>query len=432
MSWRIIRNPPYAEWSELCIRPGIEQESLSQVIRDVFEKVEKEGDEALRFYSEKFDRVKVEDFKISKEELKQKSLEATESLKKAIDIASANIKTFHQSQVMSSDRIETTSGVECWQESRPIDSVGLYIPGGTAPLFSTVLMLAIPAQIAGCSRVVLCSPPSKNGIHPAIAYAALKSGVTEVYQVGGAQAIAALSIGTPSIEKVMKIFGPGNQYVTAAKQFALSKGTAIDMPAGPSELLVIATEDSDPAFIAADLLSQAEHGIDSQVVCLSDKLDVLENVISEVENQLASLPRKGIAQQALEHSRFILLRDQSEMINFSNAYGPEHLIINCKNYEEYIPRITNAGSVFLGNYCPESAGDYASGTNHTLPTSGYSKMYSGVNLDAYVKKITFQHISDEGIHNLGPTIETLAIAEGLDAHARAVSIRLDKLKNKSK
>ena len=369
-------------------------------------------------------------FRSSDEEIEEAISLVSGELKNAIELAATNIKKFHTAQKTDKVIVETTKGVECWQEKRPITKVGLYIPGGTAPLFSTVLMLAIPAQIAGCKEIVLCSPPDKDGtINPAILYAANLCGVTQIFKVGGIQAIAAMTFGTESIPKVSKIFGPGNQYVTAAKQIATKFGVAIDMPAGPSELLVVADTSANPAFVASDLLSQAEHGIDSQVLLVSDSLEFVAFVQEELQKQLLELPRKEIAKIALENSKAIVLEDENNAINLINEYAPEHLIIATRNNEFFVNNIENAGSVFIGNYTPESAGDYASGTNHTLPTNGFSKAYSGVNLDSFLKSITFQKISEKGIQNIGKSIEIMAEAEGLEAHKNAVSIRLKELKN---
>ncbi len=428
MNIKVHKYPDVDFWDELIQRPAIESADLSNVISSVFQEVENRGDEALLEFTAKFDKQNLNKLELDKEFINISRNLISEDLANAIEISAANITKFHKQQQLKTEKIETTPGVICWQESRALESVGLYIPGGTAPLFSTVLMLAIPAKIAGCNNIILCTPPDEMGkINPAIAYAASVAGITQIFTVGGAQAIAGLTLGTESIPKVQKIFGPGNQYVTAAKQFALLKGVGIDMPAGPSEVLVICSPNSDPDFVAADLLSQAEHGIDSQVICLSQDENQLEKVIDKIKEQLQVLPRKSIAEKALENSKFIALKSEEEIIAFSNEYAPEHLIIADDNFEQYIPQIINAGSVFLGNYCPESAGDYASGTNHTLPTAGFAKIYSGVNLDAFVKKITFQRISTEGIQNLGRTIELMAEAEGLHAHKNAVTLRLNKL-----
>lgn len=429
MKINIIKNPDSTEWLALSQRPSLEKANLQDVIVDVFQNVQSEGDQALFKYTSKFDKVEIKGLKLDESIISDAASQLDPDLVRAIDTAKNNIYRFHKSQISPVQKIETSPGVICWQESRAIEAVGLYIPGGTAPLFSTVLMLGIPAKIAGCKEIILCTPPNKQGgIHPAIAYAATVAGISKIFTIGGAQAIAAMSLGTKSVPRVQKIFGPGNQYVTAAKQYAMSTGTAIDMPAGPSELLVICSDNSNPVFVAADLLSQAEHGIDSQVICLSNNIEKLEAVVYEIERQITSLPRRNIAAQAISNSKFIMFETQSEMIQFSNEYAPEHLIIADEDFEHYISKIENAGSVFLGNYCPESAGDYASGTNHTLPTAGYAKTYSGVNLDAFIKKITFQNISKNGIKKLGRTIEVLAAAEGLHAHENAVTLRLNDLK----
>ncbi|WP_235298946.1 histidinol dehydrogenase [Portibacter marinus] len=420
----IIDRPKRNEWSQLVKRPELDQRDLTEVISDIFDAVKDKGDIALKKFTLKFDGVEIENVKAE-----ESTEDISEQLKDAIDVASANIHKFHESQALPPNMVETSPGVVCWQESRAIEKVGLYIPGGTAPLFSTVLMLAIPAKIAGCREIVLCTPPDPQGkIHPAISYAAKVSGITEVFALGGSQAIAAMAVGTESIPKVQKIFGPGNQYVTAAKKHAQSLGTAIDMPAGPSELLVIASENSIPKYVASDLLSQAEHGADSQVICLSLSKAKLEQILAEVEKQLQYLPRSSFARQAIQNSKFLVLNSFDELVDFTNLYAPEHLIIADEDFDKYISYIESAGSVFLGNYCPESAGDYASGTNHTLPTAGFARNYSGVNLDAFVKKITFQKINKSGILHLGPTIEIMAEAEGLEGHKNAVTIRLNDLK----
>lgn len=422
---KIIEFPPKNTFNSLTRRPVLEKNNIENLIKEIFEKVENEGDDALKFYAEKFDNQMLETVLVSNEEINEAIGLVNQELKTAINTAKTNIEKFHQSQKETPQIIETTQGVSCWRESRAIDKVGLYIPGGTAPLFSTVLMLAVPAQIAGCKDVILCSPPQKNGkINPIILYVANLCGVTKIFKVGGAQAIAAMSLGTKTVPKVYKIFGPGNQFVTEAKIYAQKLGIAIDMPAGPSEVLVMADETANPSFVAADLLSQAEHGTDSQVVFLTTSKDVLENVKLETESQLQKLPRKDIAEKALENSSFILLNSIEECIEFSNEYAPEHLIIAIENPENILSEITNAGSVFLGNYTPESAGDYASGTNHTLPTNGNARAYSGVSLDSFVKKMTIQRISKIGIKNLGNTIEKMAAEEGLFAHKNAVSLRI--------
>lgn len=406
-------------------RPAFKREEISETISTIFSEVAEKKDQALFYFNEKFDGVILKNLTATEAEIKKAEEIISEELKKAILQAQDNISKFHTAQQFEIQKIETTSGVTCWRENRAIEKVGIYIPGGTAPLFSTVLMLAIPAQLAGCKEIILCTPPDKNGnIHPAILYAAQLCGVSRIFKVGGAQAVAALTLGTESIPKVYKIFGPGNQFVVAAKEYAQQYGVAIDMPAGPSEVLVIADQQAVPAFCAADLLSQAEHGSDSQVVFMATDLTVFNKTITAVEEQLLQLPRNELARDALENSYFILLNTVEEALEFSNLYAPEHLILAIDNFETYLPSIQNAGSVFLGNYSCESAGDYASGTNHTLPTNGFAKNYSGVSLDSFVKKITFQHLSKEGLKNLGNTIEIMAEAEGLFAHKNAVTIRL--------
>lgn len=427
---KTIEFPPKNTFSSLIKRPVFEKNDIENLIKGIFEKVENEGDNALKFYAEKFDNQVLDTIEVSQQEIAEAINLVDEELKIAINTAKNNIEKFHQSQKEIPQQIETTEGVVCWRESRAIDKVGLYIPGGTAPLFSTVLMLAVPAQIAGCKEIILCSPPQKNGkINPIILYVANLCGVSKIFKVGGAQAIAAMSLGTETVPKVYKIFGPGNQFVTEAKIFAQKLGIAIDMPAGPSEVLVIADETANPSFVAADLLSQAEHGVDSQVVFLTTSKEILEKVKQETETQLQDLPRKDIAEKALENSSFILLNSIEECIEFSNEYAPEHLILSIENPENVLSEITNAGSIFLGNYTPESAGDYASGTNHTLPTNGNARAYSGVSLDSFVKKITIQKISEKGIQNLGKTIENMAAEEGLFAHKNAVTLRLKNLEN---
>lgn len=423
---KIYKYPNQEKWQELTQRPAFTREEISKTIRDIFSEVEKNGDKALLEFNKKFDSAEVENITVSTEEIENSKSLVSQELKEAIQQAKENITKFHASQQSEIEKIETTKGVFCWRENRAIEKVGIYIPGGTAPLFSTVLMLAIPAQLAGCKEIVLCSPPDKNGnINPAILYAAQLCGVAKICKTGGAQAIAAMTLGTESIPNVYKIFGPGNQFVVAAKEYAQNYGVAIDMPAGPSEVLVIADEQAIPAFCAADLLSQAEHGSDSQVIFISTEVKVFNETIEEIEKQVTELPRNEFAQQSLNNSHFILLNTIEEAIGFSNLYAPEHLILALNNFEAYIPSIQNTGSVFLGNYSCESAGDYASGTNHTLPTNGFAKNYSGVSLDSFVKKITFQYLSKEGLQNLGKTIEIMAEAEGLFAHKNAVTIRLN-------
>jgi histidinol dehydrogenase len=421
----IYKNPKRENWSELTKRPVFEKQEIAQTMKDIFDEVQKKGDEALIQFAEKFDSAKIVQLQVSAEEISGAKDLISEELKSAIQIANENITKFHVSQLVEVEKIETTKGVICWRENRAIEKVGIYIPGGTAPLFSTVLMLVIPAQLAGCQEIILCTPPDKIGnINPAILYTAQLCGVSKIFKVGGAQAVAAMTFGTETISNVNKIFGPGNQFVVAAKDFAQDFGVAVDMPAGPSEVLVIADENAVPEFCAADLLSQAEHGSDSQVVFISTDLKVLNETINEVKKQIKDLPRNQFAQQSLNNSHFILLGSIDEALEFSNLYAPEHLILAVENFENYISQIQNAGSVFLGNYSCESAGDYASGTNHTLPTNGFAKNYSGVSLDSFVKKITFQNLSKEGLQNLGKTIQLMAEAEGLSAHKNAVSIRL--------
>lgn len=422
-------NPSTEEFKELVVRPVLEIEDLSRLVEQVFEEVKQTGDVAVKNYTNQFDKVNLVELTVSAKEFDEAEKLVSNELKQAITLAASNIEKFHNIQKQEKQVVETTSGVFCWQESRPIESVGLYIPGGTAPLFSTVLMLAIPAKIAGCKQIVLCTPPNKEGkVANEILYAAKLVGVHTVFKVGGIQAIAALTFGTETIPQVYKIFGPGNQYVTAAKQAAFKRGIAIDMPAGPSELLVIADESANAAFVASDLLSQAEHGIDSQVICIAKNEQLLLKIEEELQCQLEELPRKEIARKALENSKLIVIEKTNEVIDFINEYAPEHLILAVKDEEEYIPEIMNAGSVFIGNYTPESAGDYASGTNHTLPTNGFAKSFSGVNLDAFVKKITFQKITKEGIKNIGKSIELMAEAEMLQAHKNAVTLRVKSIK----
>ena len=423
----IYQFPSKDNWNELIKRPVFKREKVSEIVSGIFDEVQKFGDKALFDFNKKFDLVEIENLSVSLNEIENSAQLISEKLKNAIQQAKENITKFHASQENEIQKIETTKGVICWRENRAIEKVGIYIPGGTAPLFSTVLMLAIPAQIAGCREIILCTPPDKNGnINPAILYTAQLCGITKIFKIGGAQAIAAMTFGTETIPNVYKIFGPGNQFVVAAKELAQNFGVAIDMPAGPSEVLIIADENAVPEFCAADLLSQAEHGSDSQVIFITTDLRVLNETIQEIKKQLKSLPRNEFAQKSLENSHFILVKTIEEALEFSNLYAPEHLILAIENFENYISLIQNAGSVFLGNYSCESAGDYASGTNHTLPTNGFAKNYSGVSLDSFVKKITFQNLSKDGLQNLGKTIELMAEAEGLIAHKNAVSIRLKK------
>ncbi|MDR1814940.1 MAG: histidinol dehydrogenase [Tannerella sp.] len=427
---QIVKYPARNEWATLQQRAELDVTSLYDTVRTVLDEVRQGGDEAVRLYGERFDRVRIGELMVSDGEFAEAALLVSEELKRAIAIAAQNIETFHAAQRFEGVKKETMPGVVCWQKAAPIEKTGLYIPGGTAPLFSTVLMLAIPARIAGCREVVLCSPPNSEGkIHPAILYAAKISGVEKVFKVGGIQAIGAMAYGTESIPKVYKIFGPGNQYVTAAKQLVSMQGTAIDMPAGPSEVEIIADDSANPAFIAADFLSQAEHGADSQSVMLTTSEKLASTVQEEIVRQAATLPRRELTEKSLTFSKIIVLDNQDEVIEYTNTYAPEHLIIQTSDYQLISERITNAGSVFLGAYTPESAGDYASGTNHTLPTKGYARMYSGVNLDSFTKKITFQEITREGLAALAPTIETMSAAELLEAHRNAVSIRLSRFEN---
>jgi len=422
----IIKYPSEEQWASLIRRPALDVTDLFDTVRTVLDEVQKEGDGAVKRYEEKFDKVVLSDLLVSIKELDEAENLISEELKQAIRTAKRNIEKFHTSQKFKGEKVETSPGVICWQKAVAIEKVGLYIPGGTAPLFSTVLMLAVPARIAGCKEIVLCSPPNKEGkIHPAILFAAKEAGVSIVCKAGGIQAIAAMAYGTESVPKVYKIFGPGNQYVTAAKQWVSLKDVAIDMPAGPSEVEVIADETANPAFIASDFLSQAEHGVDSQAILLTTAELLIEPVVKEMNEQLKRLPRKEITEKALANCRIILLKDREELIRFTNAYAPEHLIIQTFDYMEIADRIENAGSVFLGAYTPESAGDYASGTNHTLPTNGYAKAYSGVNLDSFIKKITFQEISHDGILELGDTIRIMAENEQLEAHRHAVTLRMN-------
>jgi len=420
--------PPTAKWAPLMERPAFNVYDLNKTVLQIFDEIRKNGDKAVKRFTWLFDKVKLQSSAVTAEEIDDAERNLSEELIKALKFAKRNIEKFHAAQLESKKVIETTNGVTCWRESRAIDKIGIYIPGGTAPLFSTVLMLGIPAKLAGCKDIVLCSPPDKQGnIDPAILFAAKLVGVTAIYKIGGIQAIGAMTFGTPTIPKVNKIFGPGNQFVNAAKQMVQNYGVATDMPAGPSELLVIADDSSIPEFVAADLLSQAEHGIDSQVILLSDSKDVIAATLSEIGKQLKEIPRAEIALKALENSRAILLNSIKECVEFSNEYAPEHLILAIKDYNDITDKIESAGSVFLGNYSCESAGDYASGTNHTLPTNGFARNYSGVSVDSFVKKISFQELTKEGIQNIGPSIELMAEAEHLIAHRNAVTVRLKNL-----
>ena len=425
----IILYPDKKEWVGYLQRPHRDASELREVVKVVLDDVQQNGDEAVKRYELKFDKVQLESLAVSEAEIQEAESLVGEELKSAIQLAHANIEKFHAAQKFEGVKVETQPGVVCWQKAVAIEKVGLYIPGGTAPLFSTVLMLATPAKIAGCKDIVLCSPPNREGkLHPAILFAAKTAGVNQIYKAGGVQAIAAMAYGTETVPKVSKIFGPGNQFVTAAKQQVSLHDVAIDMPAGPSEVAVMADESANPKFVAADLLSQAEHGVDSQAVMFTDSEVLARAVNDELGRQLELLPRKEIAAQSLQYSKIIVVKDLNEVVDITNEYAPEHLILAVKNYMDVADRIVNAGSVFLGNYSCESAGDYASGTNHTLPTSGYAKAYSGVNLDSFCRKITFQELSAEGIRSIGHTVEVMAEAELLDAHRYAMTVRLNAIK----
>ena len=422
---KVIRYPRRSDWDALLLRPELNVQDLRETVGKVLNDVKQRGDEAVLGYEEQFDRVCLSSLTVSKDEIAEAENLVPDDLKTAISLAAENIRTFHEAERFVTAKVETKPGVTCWQKAVPIEKVGLYIPGGTAPLFSTVLMLAIPARIAGCKEIVLCTPPNREGkVNPVILYTAKMAGVSRIFKAGGVQAIGAMAYGTESVPKVYKIFGPGNQYVQAAKQQVSLYDVAIDMPAGPSEVEVLADETANAAFVAADLLSQAEHGVDSQVLLVSTSEKLIKQVEQEVERQLDVLSRKEIAAKALENSRLILVRSMEEAMDMTNMYAPEHLIIEAKDYETLAEQVWNAGSVFLGSFSPESAGDYASGTNHTLPTKGYAKAYSGVNLDAFIRKITFQELTKDGLRTIGPAIETMASHEGLDAHRNAVTIRL--------
>lgn len=427
---RIIEYPQPSQWADIVERPHLDVSQLNATVESVLADIREHGDEAVKRYEEKFDHVALQSLAVSEEEMLEAESLVSDELKEALRLAHHNIATFHAEQRFEGKKIETAPGVVCWQKSSPIEKVGLYIPGGTAPLFSTVLMLATPAKIAGCKEIVLCTPPNREGrVNPAILMAARIAGVDKIYKIGGVQAIGAMAYGTESVPKVYKIFGPGNQYVMAAKQQVSLHDVAIDMPAGPSEVCVIADAESNAAFVAADLLSQAEHGVDSQVFLISTSKEMIEKVSKEVEAQLEQLPRKELASKTLENSTFVLVKDSEEAISLSNTYAPEHLIIATKDYEQLAQKVVNAGSVFLGKYACESAGDYASGTNHTLPTHGYAMAYSGVNLDSFVRKITFQHLSPEGIHSIGRAVELMAENEQLHAHRNAMTLRIKSLSN---
>lgn len=427
----VIVNPPIEKWGELLKRPAMESESLEAKVGEILNEVKTKGDQAVRKYSKLFDHVDIDELQVSREEILGAEKLIDNELKKAIQLAKSNIERFHRQQVCNCKRIETTPGVKCWQKGIAIEKVGLYIPGGTAPLFSTVLMLAIPASIAGCKEIVLCSPPREGGkINPIVLYCAHISGVTKVFKVGGVQAIAAMAYGTKTVPAVYKIFGPGNQYVTCAKQIVSRQGISIDMPAGPSEVAVIADESSNPEWIASDLLAQAEHGPDSQVILTIANETLIKPIEEEIEKQLKALPRKDIAIQALKNSKIFVMSDKKEMMGLINAYAPEHLIIATDDASELAEQVINAGSVFIGHLTPESAGDYASGTNHTLPTNGYARFYSGLNLDSFVKKVTFQQISEYGLFNIGYAIEKMAELEELQGHKNAVTLRLNSMLKK--
>lgn len=424
-----IKYPTPETWIEVLKRPTQTIADVEATVNEIFSEVKTKGDEAAKKYTNLFDGISIDNLLVSSEEIVAAEKEVSNELKEAINLAKENIEKFHSAQKTERIIVETTEGVNCWQEKRAIQKVGLYIPGGSAPLFSTVLMLAIPANIASCKEIVLCTPPDKNGdINPAILYTAKLCGVTKIFKIGGIQAIAAMTFGTESVPSVYKIFGPGNQFVTVAKQIATKHGVAIDMPAGPSELLVFADDTANASFVASDLLSQAEHGGDSQVILVTTSEKLLNSVEKEVEKQMALLPRKSIAEKAIENSKLILVENNVEAINIINEYAPEHFIVISKEEDFFLENIQNSGSVFIGNYTPESAGDYASGTNHTLPTNGYAKQYSGVNLDSFLKSMTFQKISEIGIQNIGNAIEIMAEAEGLQAHKNAVTLRLESLK----
>lgn len=420
-----IELPESSAWKNIIQRPVIDTATLEQQVRGVLNVVKQDGDTAVFQFTRQFDGVQLSSLEVTEEEIESAIQQVPDDLKRAIKQAANNIRVFHEKQKAGIEIVETMKGVRCWRKSVGIDKVGLYIPGGTAPLFSTILMLAIPAQIAGCKEVILCSPPDKEGkLNPAILYAASLTGVHRIFKIGGVQAIAAMAYGTVSVPKVYKIFGPGNQYVTCAKQLVQQEGTAIDMPAGPSEVCVLADHTANAAYVAADLLSQAEHGADSQVLLVSTDNQLMEDVMKELNVQLEQLPRKELAAKALENSKAVLVKNMDEAIELVNEYAAEHLILSCENDESVAEKITNAGSVFLGNYSPESVGDYASGTNHTLPTNGFARAYSGVSLDSFVKKITYQRLTKEGLSAIAPTVTAMASAEGLEAHKRAVTIRL--------
>jgi histidinol dehydrogenase len=429
---QIIKYPVRREWKKLCRRPALDFSSLEITVGNILKEVKENGDEAVRRFTLMFDKSSIKSFEVPQQEITDAAGQLSDELKAAIGQAKENIEKFHSAQIGSVELVETMPGVKCWRKNVAIEKVGLYIPAGTAPLFSTLLMLAIPARLAGCKDIILCSPPGKEKkVHPAILYVAQLTGITRVFKIGGAQAIGAMAYGTESIPQVYKIFGPGNQYVTCAKQLVQKNGVAIDMPAGPSELAVFADAAANPAFVAADLLSQAEHGHDSQVMLVTDDTSVIDLVKAEIEMQIPTMPRREFAMKALENSKAILVKDSNEAIDLLNEYAAEHLILSCSDPERIADQVINAGSVFLGHYSPESVGDYASGTNHTLPTNGYARAYSGVSIDSFVKKITFQQLSEQGLQAIGETVERMAEAEGLEGHKAAVSIRLNEIRARS-
>lgn len=424
---KVFENPARSEWDTLLQRPVAEAARLEAVVSGILQQVKAGGDKAVKQLTQQFDKAVIDNLLVTEQEFQEAAASLNDELKTAILTAKTNITTFHKQQLGGPEVVETMPGVQCWRKSVAIEKVGLYIPGGTAPLFSTILMLGVPAKLAGCKEIILCSPPDKNGkLHPAILFAAQAVGVTKVFKTGGVQAIGAMAYGTETVPRVSKIFGPGNQYVTCAKQLVQQEGIAIDMPAGPSEVAVYADESADPAFVAADLLSQAEHGVDSQVILVVSQASLVARVQQELQQQLDLLPRKDLAAQALENSKIIVVQDEATAIDLLNEYAAEHLILACNNAGRLADKVVNAGSVFLGHYSPESVGDYASGTNHTLPTNGYAKAYSGVSVDSFVKKITFQQLTQQGLKNIGRTVELMAEAEGLEAHANAVRVRLNK------
>ena len=429
---QIIKYPDREDWQELLKRPSFDSLPLEETVKSILSEVKANGDEAVRKFTLQFDKAEINDLRVSETEIEEAGRSLSSELKDAIVTAKNNIEKFHAAQLKEIDFVETMRGVLCWRRSIPIEKIGLYIPGGSAPLFSTILMLAVPARLVGCKEIILCSPPNKEGkLNAAILFTAKLAGITKVFRIGGVQAIGAMSYGTRSVPKAYKIFGPGNQYVTCAKQLVQREGMAIDLPAGPSEVAVYADETANPSFVAADLLSQAEHGVDSQVVFITDYSLLIDSVIKELDKQITELPRKNIALQALENSKCILVKNEMEAIDLLNDYAPEHLILSCSNADNLAQKIINAGSVFLGHYSPESVGDYASGTNHTLPTNGYAKSYSGVSVDSFVKKITFQKLSEEGLRNIANTVELMAEAEGLQGHAEAVKVRRKNLEDRS-